>query len=64
MAHEEEIGKILELGGVEAVICLHWGGCAIGNPIAQAIYVEEADITKRCYVAIVSLPELKSLDRP
>jgi hypothetical protein len=31
--------------------------------IAQAIEVEEADINKRCYVAIVSLPELKSLDR-
>ena len=63
MAREEEIGKILELGGVGAVICLHCGGWAIGNPIAQAIDVEETDITKRCYVAIVSLPELKSLDR-
>jgi hypothetical protein len=36
---------------------------AIGFPILRAIDVEEADITKRCYVAIVSLPELKSLDR-
>ncbi|MEG4623416.1 hypothetical protein Q5691_03805 [Microcoleus sp. w1-18aA5] len=44
----------------------HWGNCgggAIGNPILQAIDVEEADINKRCYVAIVSLGELKSLDR-
>jgi hypothetical protein len=35
----------------------------IGFPIPQAIDVEETDITKRCYVAIVSLPELKSLER-
>jgi len=63
MACDREIGQILDLGGVGAVICLHCGGCAIGNPTTQAIHVEETDITKRCYVAIVSLPELKSLDR-
>ena len=63
MAGDREIGKILDLGGVGAVICRSFGGGAIGNPILQAIDVEEADITKRCYVAIVSLPELKSLDR-
>jgi hypothetical protein len=63
VACDREIGKILELGGVGAVICRNCGGCAIGFPILQAIDVEEADITKRCYVAIVSLRELKSLDR-
>jgi hypothetical protein len=63
VACDREIGKILDLGGVGAVICLHCGGGAIGFPIPQAIDVEEADINQRCYVAIVSLPELKSLDR-
>ena len=63
MARDREIGKILDLGGVGAVICGSFGGGAIGNPIQQATDVEEADITKRCYVAIVSLPELKSLGR-
>ena len=63
MAGNREIGKILEVGGVGAVICRNCGGCAIGFPILQAIDVEEADITKRCYVAIVSWPELKSLAR-
>jgi hypothetical protein len=64
VACDRQIGKILDLGGVGAVICRSCGGWAIGNPILQAIDVEEADITKRCYVAIVLLPELKSLDRP
>ncbi len=63
MARDREIGKILDRGGVGAVICLRCGACAIVHPIPQAIDVEETDITKRCYVAIVSLPELKSLDR-
>ncbi|MEG3957980.1 hypothetical protein [Microcoleus sp. herbarium2] len=63
VACDREIGQILELGGVGAVICRNCGGGAIGFPIACAIDVEEADITKRCYVAIVSLPEQKSLDR-
>ncbi len=63
MARDREIGKILDLGGAGAVICLDCGGCAIGFPIPPAIEVEEADINQRCYVAIVSLPELKSLDR-
>ena len=47
MAREGEIGKILELGGVGALICLNCGGWAIGFPIACAIDVEEADINKR-----------------
>ncbi|MEG4216389.1 hypothetical protein QUA27_13430 [Microcoleus sp. Pol14C6] len=39
-----------------------WRGCdRISDP--RAIDVEEADINKRCYVAIVSLRQLKSLDR-
>ena len=63
MVCDRQIGKILDKGGVGAVICRSCGGWAIGFPIPQAIDVEEADITKRCYVAIVSLPELKSLDR-
>ncbi|MEG4146264.1 hypothetical protein [Microcoleus sp. Pol12B5] len=63
MACDREIGKILYLEGVGAVIGGICGGGAIGNPILQAINVEEADINKRCYVAIVSLGELKSLDR-
>jgi hypothetical protein len=63
VACDREIGKILDLGGVGAVICRSCGGWAIGFPITQAIEVEEADIPKRCYVAIVSLRELKSLDR-
>ena len=63
MARDREIGQILDLGGVGAVICRICRGWAIGNPIPQAIEVEEADINQRCYVAIVSLPELKSLDR-
>jgi len=63
VACDREIGEILDLGGIGAVICGSCGGWAIGNPIAQAIDVEEADINQRCYVAIVSLPELKSLDR-
>ncbi|MEG3984865.1 hypothetical protein [Microcoleus sp. D3_18a_C4] len=63
MACDREIGKILELGGVGAVICGSCGGGAIGFPILQAIDVEETDINQLCYVAIVSLRELKSLDR-
>jgi hypothetical protein len=63
VACDREIGQILELGGVGAVICRSCGGGEIGNPIACAIEVEEADINQRCYVAIVSLRELKSLDR-
>jgi len=59
VACEGEIGEILELGGVGAVICRNCGACAIGFPIACAIDVEEADINQRCYVAILSLPELK-----
>ncbi|MGB7894660.1 MAG: hypothetical protein WCF82_22535 [Microcoleus sp.] len=47
MAGDREIGKILELGGVGALICGSCGGGAIGNPILQAIDVEEADINKR-----------------
>ncbi|MEG4335160.1 hypothetical protein QUB40_24950 [Microcoleus sp. AT9_A2] len=39
-----------------------WRGCDRKSD-PRAIDVEEADINKRCYVAIVSLPELKSLDR-
>ncbi|MEG4231772.1 hypothetical protein QUA40_06625 [Microcoleus sp. Pol11C3] len=39
-----------------------WRGCdRISDP--RAINVEEADINQCCYVAIVSLRELKSLDR-
>ncbi len=52
MARDREIGKILDLGGVGAVICLLCGGGAIVHPTAQAIDVEEADINQRCYVAI------------
>jgi hypothetical protein len=63
VACDREIDQILKLGGVGAVICRNCGGCAIGNPIACAIDVEEADINQRCYGAILSLPELKSLDR-
>ncbi len=63
MARDREIGKILDLGGVGAVICRSCGGGAIVHPTAQAIDVEEADINQPCYVAIRSLQELKSLDR-
>ncbi|MEG4628687.1 hypothetical protein QUB56_03365 [Microcoleus sp. AR_TQ3_B6] len=39
-----------------------WRGCDRKSD-PSAIEVEEVDINQRCYVAIVSLPELKSLDR-
>ncbi|MEG4287251.1 hypothetical protein QUB68_29520 [Microcoleus sp. A006_D1] len=63
MAGDREIGKILEFGGVEALICRRCGGRAIGFPIGRAIDLEEPDINQRCYMAIVSLRELRSLDR-
>ncbi|MEG4574037.1 hypothetical protein QUA56_15275 [Microcoleus sp. N3A4] len=40
VAGDREIGKILDLGGVGAVICGSCGGCAIGFPIPQAIDYE------------------------
>jgi len=55
--------KSLSLSGVGLLI---WGkcvGCAIGNPILRAIDLEEPDINQGGYVAIVSLRELRSLDR-
>ncbi|MCZ0903894.1 hypothetical protein ON021_28755 [Microcoleus sp. HI-ES] len=39
--------KILDLGGIGALIYRSCGGGAIGFPILQAIDVEEADINKR-----------------
>ncbi|MEG4442569.1 hypothetical protein QUB47_00895 [Microcoleus sp. AT9_B5] len=47
MARDREIGKILDFGGVGALICGSCGGGAIGFPILQAIDVEETDINKR-----------------
>ena len=63
MAGDRQIGKILEFDWVEALICRRYGGLAIGNPIVWAIDLEEPDINQRCYVAIVSLQEVRSLDR-
>jgi hypothetical protein len=40
VARDREIGKILELGGIGAVICGSFGGWAIGFPIPQAIDYE------------------------
>ncbi|MEG4350822.1 hypothetical protein QUA74_13850 [Microcoleus sp. LAD1_D3] len=47
MAGDREIGKILDMGGVGALIYRSCGACAIGNPITQAIDVEEVDINQR-----------------
>ncbi|MEG4589144.1 hypothetical protein QUA54_28590 [Microcoleus sp. MOSTC5] len=65
MACEGEIGEILDLGGVGAVICGSCGACAIGFPIkGRSMLRKRTSINvKCCYVAIVSLRQLKSLDR-
>jgi hypothetical protein len=63
VARDRQIGKILDFGGVEGLNCRRCGERAIGNPILRAIDLEEPDINQRCYVAIVSLRELRSLDR-
>ncbi|WP_333167361.1 hypothetical protein [Microcoleus sp. AT3-A2] len=65
MAGDREIGKILELGGVGAVICGICGGGAIGFPIQGRSRLRKRTSinVKCCYVAILSLRELPSLDR-
>jgi hypothetical protein len=46
VAGDRQIDKILDLGGVEALICVKCVVRAIGCPIVRAIDLEEADINQ------------------